>query len=557
MTKKKILALTACPVGIAHTYIAQEKLETSAKALGYDIKVETHGSIGLKNEITPEDVATADLIIVAVAAGASDLRLERFINKPMYQVEITKVIKNPDGVIKEAFEKARHYTINKSEKTSEKNEKVNDIFSSSSSQKKGIMKHIMAGVGYMVPFVVFGGIMIALSAGISQIIYGPGGTPPYPHFLWFMSQAGSIGFQLMIPILAGFIANSIAGRAALAPAMITAFIANITVPNPNNSAEMITLVYPIAGLGTQTPAGFLGALLIGPAVGYTVKWITTWKVPKVLQPVMPIFVIPILVTFTFSFIFIYAIGAPIGWVMGKFSQVIAGMPPEAMAAIGLLLGAMAGFDMGGPVNKVAFLTASGLIKTNPTFMGALAAGIPVAPLGMGLTTLIFRKHFNNNERGLGITALFLGMIGISEGAIPFAIRDPKRAIISNVIGSAVAGAIAGAFFVTDLAAHGGPIVGILGAIGSSKYETWVGIMVFFIAILVGTLVTCFLYGFLLTIQSKNIKVFHEISEWFKRLSEKIKTKFKKSNKKKNKKPNTKKHFTFLKSENYLLNCKFR
>lgn len=547
MLKKKILAVTACPVGVAHTYIAQEKLETSAKKLGYDIKVETHGSIGLKNEITAEDVKNADLIIIAVSAGASDLRLDRFIDKPLYQVEITKAVKDAEAVIKDGFEKAKPYGV--TSKGKKDNGDSGDMFASSVADKKGIMKHIMAGVGFMVPFVVFGGIMIALSAGISQIIYGAGNNAPYPHFLWFMNQAGSIGFQLMIPILAGYIANSIAGRAALAPAMITAFIANATIPNPDG-AGTVTIVYPIAGLGTQTPAGFLGALLIGPVVGYTVKWIITWKVHKSIAPVMPIFVIPILVTFVYSFIFIYAIGAPIGWVMGKFSEAIAGMPAGAMAAIGLLLGAMAGFDMGGPINKVAFLTAAGLIKTNPTFMGALAAGIPVAPLGMGLTTLIFRKHFNESERSLGITAIILGMIGISEGAIPFAIRDPKRAIISNVIGSAVAGAIAGAFFVTDLAAHGGPIVGFLGAIGSDKYETWIGILVFFIAIIIGTLVTALLYGGLLTIQSKNIRVFHIMGEWFKSWGKKSNKTSKKDSAKKGL---NKKHITRVKQENYLLN----
>lgn len=547
MSKKKILALTACPVGIAHTYIAQEKLEASAKKLGYDIKVETHGSIGLKNEIKADDVKDADLIIIAVAAGASDLRLERFVDKPLYQVEITKVVKDADGVIKEAFEKAKPYGSKKTNKSSDSS----DMFATS--DKKGFMKHIMAGVGYMVPFVVFGGIMIALSTGISQIIYGAGGSAPYPHFLWFMNQAGGIAFQLMIPILAGFIANSIAGRAALAPAMITAFVANATVWN---GVENVTIVYPIAGLGTRTPAGFLGALLIGPVVGYTVKWMVTWKVPKTIAPIMPIFVIPILVTFVYSFIFIYAIGAPIGWVMEKFSDAIKGMPTGAMAAIGLLLGAMAGFDMGGPVNKIAFLTASGLITTDPPraeFMGAMAAGIPCAPLGMGLTTLIFRKHFNENERTLGGTALLLGFFGISEGAIPFAVRDPKRAIISNVVGSAVAGCIAGGFFVTDMAAHGGPIVGILGAVGSSRYETWVGILVFFLAIIIGSLITCFLYGGLLTIQSKNIKVFERIGTWFK-------TTFKKSNKKNKKsggkKVNNKKHFTLLnQANNYQLQLK--
>lgn len=522
--KKKIIAITACPVGIAHTYVAQDKLEQAAKALGYDIKVETHGSIGLKNILTPADVEQADLVVIAVSAGAADLKLERFEGKPLIKVEISKVIKDAQTIIKEGLAEARPYTHNSGHKKDDKSSKDNtDIFAT---DKTGFMKHLMAGVGYMVPFVVFGGIMIAISIGLTKAIYGVNADPSKlsPNFLYYMSQVGGIAFQLMIPILAGFIANSIAGRAALAPAMISAFVANATIPVlENGKIAMITLVYPIAGLTTATPAGFLGALIIGPAVGYLVKWIISWNVPKIIAPIMPIFVIPITVTFLISFIFIYAIGGPIGWVMHQFQWGITQLPVGAVAAVGLLLGAMIGFDMGGPVNKVAFLAASGLVANSPSdqtqwlFMGAVAAAIPVAPIGMGLTTIIFRKNFTDAERSLGITALVMGCIGISEGAIPFAVRDPKRAIISNIVGSAVAGCIAGAFLITDAAAHGGPIVAILGAISSTaSYGAAGGIGFFFLAIVAGSLVTAGLYGLLLN-----------GSEW--KWTQPIIRKFKKSN----------------------------
>lgn len=505
---KNIIAITACPVGVAHTYIAQDKLEIAAKNLGHNIKVETHGSIGIKGVLTATDIASADLVIIAVSAGIADLKLDRFSGKPLYQVEISKVIKNAEIVIDEAFVKAKPFTDNKSElaKKSENLSKSNDLFTTN---KQGIMKHIMAGVGYMVPFVVFGGIMLALSIGIAKAIHGANydiNDLPHNHFLYFMSQAGSIAFTLMIPILAGFIANSIAGRAALVPAMVSAYVANTA-----------GLVYPIAGLDPKVSAGFLGALLIGPSVGYLVRWIITWKVPKTIAPIMPIFFIPIVVTFLISFIFIYAIGAPIGWVMEQFQTGLQNMPREAMAGIGILLGAMVGFDMGGPINKVAFLAASTTITRQPSsqlFMGSIAAAIPVAPLGMGLTTLIFRKFFNESERTLGLTAMLMGCIGISEGAIPFAVRDPKRAIISNVIGSAVAGSIAGAFLLTDAAGHGGPIVAVLGAVSSINYAVWVSILLFFLAIIIGTIVTCSIYGGLLIIQSRNIKIFKLMNEKF-------------------------------------------
>lgn len=501
--KKKIVAITACPVGVAHTYIAQDKLELAAKILGYDIKVETHGSIGIKGTLTKQEIANADLVIIAVAAGSADLGLERFAGKPLYQLEITKVIKDPQGSMNQALAKAKPFEIKGTGKKSS-SDAAGDMFAT---DKKGIMKHIMAGVGYMVPFVVFGGIMIALSVGLTKAIYGPSADPKTlnPNFLYFMFKAGETGFTLMIPILAGYIAYSIAGRAALVPAMVSAFIANT-----------IGLVYPIAGLKSEVSSGFLGALLIGPAAGYLVKWMISWKVPKTIAPIMPIFVIPIIATFLISFTFMYAIGAPIAWLMQQLQVGLKKLPTAAMAAIGLLLGAMIGFDMGGPINKIAFLAASGLIasgKGDPNtqiFMGAVAAAIPVAPMGMGLTTIIFRKFFNEGEKTLGLTALLMGCIGISEGAIPFAVKDPKRAIVSNIVGSAVAGCIAGAFFLTA-AAHGGLIVAVLGAVSALHYSQGIGIALFFLAIIVGSLVTCFMYGGLLIIQSRNIHVFKGMS----------------------------------------------
>ncbi|WP_342276794.1 fructose-specific PTS transporter subunit EIIC [Spiroplasma endosymbiont of Nebria brevicollis] len=504
--KKKIVAITACPVGVAHTYIAQDKLELAAKTLGHNIKVETHGSIGIKGTLTKEDIASADLVIIAVAAGAADLGLERFVGKPLYQLEITKVIKDPEGSMNEAFAEAKPFETKGGNSKNSSGDAAEDMFTT---DKKGIMKHIMAGVGYMVPFVVFGGIMIALSIGLTKAIYGPSVDPATlePNFLYFMFKAGVAGFTLMIPILAGYIAYSIAGRAALVPAMTSAFIANT-----------VGLVYPIAGLESNVSSGFLGALLIGPVAGYLVKWMISWKVPKTIAPIMPIFVIPIIATFLISFTFMYAIGAPIAWLMQQLQDGLTKLPTAAMAAIGLLLGAMVGFDMGGPINKIAFLTASGLVASGQgdpntqIFMGAVAAAIPVAPIGMGLTTMIFRKYFNEGEKTLGLTALLMGCIGISEGAIPFAVRDPKRAIISNIVGSAVAGCIAGAFFLTDAAAHGGPIVAVLGAVGALHYHQGIGIALFFLAIIVGALITCFMYGGLLIIQSRNIRVFKIMSD---------------------------------------------
>ena len=356
-----------------------------------------------------------------------------------------------------------------------------------------VMKHILTGVSYMVPFVILGGICIALSVGLGKIIYGDQHGAVSGDFFYYLEKIGAAAFSLMIGALGAYIAYSIAGRAAIAPAFIVSIVAN--------TADAI---FPIGGINVSTAMGFIGSILFGLAIGYTVKWINTWNINKTVSAIMPIFVIPLGVGLFYGLLAVFVIGAPIGYVMDKFIWALqkafsdGNIGVGVGIGIGILFGAMAGFDMGGPINKVAFLTCTALISSKVYQpMGLLAAAIPVAPLGMGLCTLIFKRKFNENEKTLGISAIIMGMIGISEGAIPFAVSDPKRAIICNVVGSAVAGAIAGGFGVTCTAAHGGPIVGVLLAVSSDHAGglAW-GIPFFFLAILVGTLVTCFMYGFM-------------------------------------------------------------
>lgn len=476
--KKSIIALTACPVGVAHTYLAAEKLVETGKRMGINIKAETHGSAGIKNKATDEEIEKADVILVAADIG---LDLSRFAGKKVYKSSIKPAIHEPQNLITKALNEAQVY-----------NEKSNTSTSSSSTEKTGVMKHILAGISYMVPFVILGGICIALALGIGKLIYGNENAAPKGDFLWYLEQIGSVAFTLMIGVLGAYIANSIAGRSAIAPAFVVSIVANTAGS-----------LYPIGGIEVVTAMGFIGSILFGLLIGYTVKWVNTWNINKNLSSIMPIFIIPLGVGLFYSLIAIFVIGAPIGWLMDKFIAALkvalegdSSLNIGVGIGFGLLFGAMAGFDMGGPINKVAFLTCSALISSKiyqP--MGMMAAAIPVAPLGMGLCTVIFRNKFNEQEKTMGISALVMGMIGISEGAIPFAISDPKKAIASNVIGSAIAGAIAGAFGVTCYAAHGGPIVGILGAISSSSSMglAW-GIPWFFVAIIVGTLVTAFVYG---------------------------------------------------------------
>lgn len=482
---KNILAITACPVGVAHTYLAAEKLIATAKENNWNIKVETHGSSGVKNQFSDHEIQKADLIIVASDIG---IDLSRFENKKVFETNVKQAIHNPKQLIDQAYEKANVY---------KSNSKIENTKSfSNEKQKVSVMKHILSGISYMVPFVIFGGICIALSLGIGKIIYGENSSPPPGDFLYYINQAGSVAFSLMIGALGAYIAFSIAGRAAIAPAFIVSVLGNTPAA-----------IYSFGGIQVVTAMGFLGSIIFGLSIGYTVKWINSWVVPKSISSIMPIFVIPLGVGIFYSLISIFVIGAPVAFVMNKFITALQSVFVSdgkdnnvtlgVSIAIGLLIGAMAGFDMGGPINKVAFLTCSTLI-TQQVYepMGMMAAAIPCAPIGMGLCTMIFRQKFDEQEKSLGVSAFIMGLIGISEGAIPFAISDPKKAIPCNMVGSAIAGAIAGAFGVTDAAAHGGPIVGVLGAVSSSSYGLVGGIGLFFLAIVIGTLVTCFLYGIL-------------------------------------------------------------
>ncbi|MEK6263492.1 MAG: fructose-specific PTS transporter subunit EIIC [Clostridium sp.] len=456
----KIVGVTKCPVGVAHTYMAAEKLEIEGKKLGYQMKIETQGSAGVENAITATDVAQADYVIIAADVEIDGK--ERFAGKKVLEVPIKSVLKNPDDVFKQMLEAKVM-----------KGNKDSNLQNQASGKSSGI-KQLMNGVSHMIPFVVVGGLFIALALAIGGTA-GPTGMAVEPGSFWDgMLQVGVIGFNLMIPILAGFIAFSIAGRAALAPAMICAQVAN--------SAAI---------LGTEAGTGFLGAILVGFMAGYLVKWMNTWKVPKALRAIMPIFVIPIIGVGVISALLILVVGAPISWLMTGLETMLNSLAanPSTSVILGLILGAMVGVDMGGPINKVAFLFGVASIAAgNPLIMGAVACAIPVPPLSMGLATLIAKDKFDEEERAAGIPALLMGLIGITEGAIPFASADPKRALPSIIVGSAVAGAFGMIFKITDAVPHGGPIVGVLGATSN--------IVLFFVAIAIGTVIAALMVSLL-------------------------------------------------------------
>ncbi|MBZ6070901.1 PTS fructose transporter subunit IIABC [Aeromonas schubertii] len=430
-----LIGVTGCPAGVAHTYLAAECLEKAAAELGYAIKVETNGSIGVKNAPSTEEIARASAIIVACD---KQVDLDRFAGKPLVKTGVKAPIKDGKGLIEQAL-KAPTHVAGGTKKSEEK----------SSSGSSDLYRYLMNGVSHMIPFVVTGGLLIALALAIGGVPTPAGMQIPEGSMWNQILNVGVAAFTLMIPILAGYIAYAIGDRPALAPGFIGGWIAN------NGSFY-----------GADAGTGFIGAIIAGLLVGYLVRWIATRSYHKMVQPLVPILIAPIVGSLFIAAVFIFIIGAPIADMMTGLNALLLSMSGGSLVLLGIVLGGMAGFDMGGPVNKVAFLFSVGMIASGQTqFMGAMACAIPVAPLGMGIATVLGRKLgiFDKSEIEAGKAAGAMGLVGISEGAIPFAARDPLAVIPANVLGSMVAAVMAFLFGITNSVAHGGPIVALLGA----------------------------------------------------------------------------------------------
>ncbi|MEU1330454.1 fructose-specific PTS transporter subunit EIIC [Streptomyces sp. NPDC005865] len=459
----KLLAVTACPTGIAHTYMAAEKLSQAAESLGVDMKVETQGSIGAENVLSDNDVREADGIIIA---ADKDVDRSRFAGKRVLSVGVSEGISHPERLIEQVQSAPVHDGGGAGGGAGQPSGGGAGGGGGAGRERSVAYKALMNGVSYMIPFVVVGGLLIAVSLSLGGHTDPKGGLViPDDSFWMHVNQIGTIGFTLMVPILSGYIAYAIGDRPALVPGMIGGWIAN--------TGELYD---------SKAGAGFIGAIVTGFLAGYLVLWIKKVKVPKFVQPIMPIIVIPIIATTALGLFFIYVIGKPISWVFEHLTSWLSGMTGTSAILLGAILGLMIAFDMGGPVNKTAFLFGTGLIATgNQTVMGMCAAAIPVMPLGQGLATLIRKRLYDEQERETGLAALFMGFFGISEGAIPFAAARPAQVIPANMLGGAVAGAIAGMAGVKDAVPHGGPIVAVLSAVG--------GVPMFFLAIAVGSVVT--------------------------------------------------------------------
>ncbi|MGW7926264.1 fructose-specific PTS transporter subunit EIIC [Staphylococcus xylosus] len=452
----KILAITSCPNGIAHTYMAQEKLEQAAKDMGVHIKVETQGGVGAENVLTTKEIKEADGIIIA---ADRQVDLSRFDGKLLINESVREGIHKPEVLIQRIIDKDAHihYETDGASQPIQEDKPKTGI--------QMVYQHLMNGVSFMVPFIVVGGLLMAIALTIGGEATSKGLVIPDDSFWKSVENIGNLAFSFMVPILAGYIAVSIADKPGLVPGVIGGAIA------ADGSFY-----------GSDAGAGFLGGIVAGFIAGYIAKWIKNVKIPKVMAPIMPIIIIPIISSLIVGLIFIFLIGAPIASIFEALTTWLKGMQGTNIVILALIIGAMIAFDMGGPVNKVAFLFGSALIaEGNYAVMGMVAVAVCTPPIGLGLATFINKRKFNKGEVEMGKASFTMGLFGITEGAIPFAAQDPLRIIPSNMIGAMVAAAIAAIGGVGDRVAHGGPIVAVLGGIDQ--------ILWFFIAVIVGSLVT--------------------------------------------------------------------
>jgi fructose PTS system EIIBC or EIIC component len=421
-----IVAVTSCPTGIAHTFMAAEGLQRGAEALGHTIKVETQGSVGAQNTLTEADVRNADLVIIAADAKVD---LSRFTSKPLYETSTKAAIHDGQAVVKDALATATSRPATKDYVAA-----VQEAKAAQAKSRTGVYKHLMTGVSYMIPFVVAGGLMIALAFALGGIYVF---KDTHNSLGWALFQIGApSAFALMVPILAGFIAYSIADRPGLAPGMVGGMLA------------------------ASSGAGFLGGIVAGLIAGYSVYWLNKWIVlPRNLAGLKPVLILPLLGAAIVGLLMIYVIGTPVHLALVALTAWLSGLQTGSAIVLGLILGAMMAFDMGGPINKSAYAFAVGLLGSQVYMpMAAVMAAGMVPPLGLALATFLFKNRFTADEQEAGKAAVALGLSFITEGAIPFAARDPFRVIPSIMVGSAVTGALSMFFQCQLRVPHGGIFV---------------------------------------------------------------------------------------------------
>ncbi|WP_312056435.1 fructose-specific PTS transporter subunit EIIC [Acinetobacter courvalinii] len=417
---QNFVAVTACPTGVAHTFMAAEALQQGAAKLGYRIQVETQGSVGAKNILTDEAIAAADIVILATDI---EVNTDRFVGKRVYRCGTGFALKQTDKAFAEAITEAKLLESSKqnSQKTSQEANK----------EKTGVYKHLLTGVSFMLPMVVAGGLLIALS-----LCFGLNAAEQAGSLAAVLKQIGAAAFSLMVPMLAGYIAYSIADRPGLAPGLVGGLIA------------------------TQLNAGFLGGIVAGFLAGYIALFLAKKiKLPTSLEALKPILIVPLLGTLSVGLIMFYVVGHPVAQIFEMMKDFLNNMGTTNAVLMGIVLASMMCIDLGGPINKAAYAFTVGLLTTNTYMpMAATMAGGMVPAIGMAIATLLAKQKFNQSERDAGKAAFVLGLCFISEGAIPFAAKDPIRVIPACIAGGAVTGALVALFHCELVTPHGGIFV---------------------------------------------------------------------------------------------------
>ncbi|WNS74581.1 fructose-specific PTS transporter subunit EIIC [Bacillus sp. DTU_2020_1000418_1_SI_GHA_SEK_038] len=455
-SKRFIVAVTACPTGIAHTYMAADSLKAKAAEMGVDIKVETNGSSGAKNVLTKEEIENAEAIIVA---ADTKVEMERFSGKHVLQTAVADGIRKPQELIEKALKQEAPIYHSKNENTSSPEGK-------STKQKVGVYKHLMNGVSNMLPFVVGGGILIAISFMFGYNASNPDDPSYHPIAEALMTIGGGNAFGLIIPILAAFIAMSIADRPGFAPGAVGGMMA------------------------ASGGAGFLGGIIAGFLAGYLVIGLkkSFSRLPSSLDGIKTILLYPLFSIALTGILMLYVVNKPVGALNTAITNLLSDLGTGNAVLLGAILGLMMAFDMGGPVNKAAYVFGTGLLASGVyESMAAIMAGGMVPPLAIALATTIFKGKFTKQELESGKTNYIMGLSFITEGAIPFAAADPIRVIPSLMIGSAVAGAISMMAHIGLRAPHGGVFV-VPFVEGS-----W---LLYLLAIIIGAFISALLIGLL-------------------------------------------------------------
>ncbi|MEA2119881.1 PTS fructose-like transporter subunit IIB [Halovibrio sp. HP20-50] len=415
---KKIVAVTACPTGVAHTFMAAEALAEAGKAMGHAIRVETQGSVGAQSQLTEEEIAEADVVVLACDI---DVDPSRFAGKRIYRTSTGNALKKPRPTLEAALSEAAIESGSSNAGTANKSVK-----------EKGVYKHLLTGVSFMLPMVVAGGLLIALSFVFGIEAFEQEGTLAAA----LMQIGGGTAFALMIPVLAGYIAYSIADRPGIAPGMIGGMLA--------------------ANIGS----GFIGGILAGFLAGYVALAVTRYvKLPSSIESLKPILIIPLVASLVTGLTMIYVIGEPVAALLNALTSFLESMGSTNAVLLGILLGAMMCFDLGGPVNKAAYTFGVGLLasETYGPMAAIMAAGM-VPAIGMGIASFVASNKFSAPEREAGKASFVLGFCFISEGAIPFAAKDPLRVIPVCMVGGALTGALSMLVGAQLMAPHGGIFV---------------------------------------------------------------------------------------------------